>query len=189
MATEHPELSDKLQSWIKEQKMFFVATAPLTAEGTVNCSPKGMDTFRVLGPNTVAYLDLTGSGVETIAHLRENGRITIMFCAFTGGPKILRLYGRGSVFEKGTREYEERLTHFDEILGARAIISVELHRIIDSCGYSIPFYEYVGERDTLSKWSDRKGPAGVHAYNQANNLKSLDGLPGMEPALSPEDRG
>ena len=181
MGQEHNAITADLREWIARQKVFFVSSAPLAREGLVNCSPKGIDTFRVLGPLTVAYLDLTGSGVETIAHLRENGRITIMMCAFDGGPKVLRLYGKGVVFEKGSPEYAEYLTHFEEYLGARAIILIDLHRIIDSCGYSIPLYDYVSERDILAKWSEKKGEAGVHTYNQANNLTSLDGLPGLTP--------
>lgn len=181
MGKEHETINEGLCEWIKQQKMFFVSTAPLAKDGLVNCSPKGMDTFRILGPNAVAYLDLTGSGIETIAHLRENGRITIMFCAFEGSPNIVRLYGKGSVLERGTQAYDEQISHFDELLGARAIIHIEVDRIIDSCGYSIPLYDFVGERDILSKWSERKGQAGVEAYNQDNNLQSLDGLPGVEP--------
>lgn len=181
MGDEHETINEGLCEWIEQQKMFFVSTAPLAKEGLVNCSPKGMDTFRILGPKTVAYLDLTGSGIETIAHLRENGRITLMFCAFEGKSNIVRLYGKGSVLERGTSAYEEHLGHFDELLGARAIIHIKVDRIIDSCGYSIPLYDFVGERDILSKWSERKGQAGVDAYNQDNNLQSLDGLPGVEP--------
>ena len=181
MGKEHDTINKGLCEWIGKQKLFFVSTAPLSGNGLVNCSPKGMDTFRILGPKTVAYLDLTGSGVETIAHLRENGRITFMFCAFEGSPNILRLYGKGQVFERGTPEYEAKLEHFDELLGARAIIYVEVDRIIDSCGYSIPLYEFAGDRDILTKWSERKGQDGVEAYNQENNLQSLDGLPGVQP--------
>ena len=181
MGKEHETINEGLCEWVEKQKLFFVSTAPLSGDGLVNCSPKGMNTFRILDPKTVAYLDLTGSGVETIAHLRENGRITIMFCAFEGSPNILRLYGKGQVFERGSSEYEANLEHFDELLGARAIIHIEVHRIIDSCGYSIPLYKFAGDRDILTKWSERKGQDGVDAYNQENNLKSLDGLPGIHP--------
>ena len=181
MGKEHETINEGLCEWAGKQKMFFVSTAPLSGDGRVNCSPKGMDTFRILGPKTVAYLDLTGSGVETIAHLQENGRITIMFCAFEGSPNIVRFYGKGKVLERGTPEYEAKLEHFDEQLGARAIIHVDVDRIIDSCGYSIPHYQFVGERDILTKWSERKGQEGVEAYNQENNLQSLDGQPGVEP--------
>jgi len=180
MSKEHETIDEGLCEWVGKQKLFFVATAPLSGDGLVNCSPKGMDTFRILDPKTIAYLDLTGSGIETISHLRENGRITIMFCAFEGSPNILRLYGKGQVFERDTPEYEAKVEHFDELLGARAVIHVEVDRIIDSCGYSIPEYEFVGDRDILTKWSPRKGQAGVEAYNQENNLQSLDGLPGVQ---------
>jgi len=173
-------IDDKLQNWIEKQKMFFVSTAPLDKEGLVNCSPKGLDSFRVLDGNTVAYLDLTGSGVETIAHLKENQRITIMFCAFEGPPKILRLYGKGEVLEKGTLEFEKLKPQFPEYLGERSIILVHLHRIQDSCGYAVPNYEFKGERDVLLKWTANKGPDGVVAYRKEKNANSLDGLKGLE---------
>jgi hypothetical protein len=182
MGKEFPEIDQPIRQWIAEQKLFFVSTAPEAQDGLVNCSPKGMDTFRVLGPREIAYLDLTGSGVETIAHLRENGRITIMMCAFQGPPKIFRFYGKGEVLEKGSDRYKELISQFDEIVGARSIIHIELELIRDSCGYSIPLYEYSGERDVLSKWAESKGEEGVQAYQQANNLTSLDGLGGLTPS-------
>ena len=156
MAKDYPEICTDIREWVERQKMFFVATAPLAQDGLVNCSPKGMDTFRILGPRTIAYLDLTGSGVETISHLKENKRIVIMMCAFEGAPKILRFYGQGEVIEKGSEEYLERISNFREHLGARAIIHIEVDRIRDSCGYSIPSYDYTGERDVLKKWSETK---------------------------------
>jgi hypothetical protein len=139
-----------------------------------------MDTFRVLDDNTLAYLDLTGSGAETIAHLRENGRIVIMMCAFEGPPKIFRFHGQGSVLEKGTPEYESLMDRFTDYSGARAIIKIEVNRISDSCGYSIPLYEYQGDRDVLLKWADKKGGEGVKAYQKENNQRSLDGLPALD---------
>ena len=180
MGREYAELDPAIREWISQQKMFFVSTAPLSQAGLVNCSPKGLDTFRVLGRLTVAYLDLTGSGVETIAHLKENGRITIMMCAFDGAPKIFRFYGRGEALEKGSERYNELISNFGDQLGARAIIHVELDRIIDSCGYSIPVYEFAGERDVLSKWAGKKGEVGVRQYQQENNRISLDGLAGLD---------
>ena len=180
MGKEYAEIDGPVRDWIAQQKMFFVSTAPLAGDGLVNVSPKGMETFCVLGPRTVAYLDLTGSGVETIAHLKENGRITIMMCAFEGPPKIFRFYGKGEVLEVGSEGYAELIPQFDASIGARSIIRVEIDLIRDSCGYSIPFYDYTGERDVLSKWSDSKGEEGVRQYQQENNLESLDGLPGVE---------
>ncbi len=174
-------LDDRLCKWIEEQHIFFVSTAPLSGEGLVNCSPKGLDSFRILDNHTVAYLDLTGSGVETIAHLRENGRITIMFCAFSGPPKIVRLYGKGEVLYRGTEAYQVLRGRFPEQSGERSIIKVNLTRIADSCGYSVPLYQFEGERDVLNKWADHKGEDGIIAYQQEKNRKSLDGLPGVPP--------
>ena len=179
MGKEFPEIDQKIRDWIAGQKMFFVATAPLDRGSLVNVSPKGMDTFRVLGPRSIAYLDLTGSGVETIAHLKENSRITIMMCAFEGPPNIFRFYGRGEVFEKGTERYAELLPHFEDNIGARSIIHIDVELVRDSCGYSIPLYGYTGERDVLSKWADAKGEEGVREYQKQNNRVSLDGLPGI----------
>ena len=160
--------------------MFFVATAPLSGDGLVNCSPKGMDSFRILGPTTVAYLDLTGSGVETIAHLKENGRICVMFCAFDGGPKIMRFHGQGAVHELGSAEYEKLAPQFEEIAGARAIIVVDVKRISDSCGWGVPLYDYKEDRQTLRLASEKEGPDGMSAYREKNNRQSLDGLVGYE---------
>jgi hypothetical protein len=179
MGKEYPEIDQTIRDWIEKQKLFFVSTAPLSASGLVNCSPKGMDTFRVLGSRSIGYLDLTGSGVETIAHLKENRRITIMMCAFEGPPKIFRFYGRGEAFEKGSARYAELVPQFEEFSGARSIIHIEIDHIIDSCGYSIPLYDYAGERDVLIKWADTKGDEGVANYQQENNRESLDGLAGL----------
>src|SRR5262245_35970410 len=133
-------------------------------------------------PRRVAYLDLTGSGVETIAHLRENGRIVLMFCAFAGPPKILRLHGRGSVFEPGHPDFAALRARFPEHAGVRSVIAVEVERIADSCGYGIPVYEFVGERDTLAEWAGRKTDAELDAYRAQNNARSIDGLPGLQRA-------
>ncbi|MEW6057760.1 MAG: pyridoxamine 5'-phosphate oxidase family protein [Bdellovibrionota bacterium] len=175
------EIDPTLIDFIKRQKMFFVATSPLSADGHVNLSPKGLDTFRVLGPQSVSYLDLTGSGVETIAHLKENGRITIMFCAFEGAPRILRLYGRGEVIEPKHPGFSTLRQSFGEHLGVRAIIRVLVSRIADSCGYAVPLYDFVAERDTLTKYSQNKGEEGLCKYRNERNAKSLDGLTGLEP--------
>jgi hypothetical protein len=181
MGKTYDEIAPELFTWLAEQRLFFVATAPLAADGLVNCSPKGMDTFRVLGPREVAYLDLTGSGTETIAHLRENGRIVFTFCALSGPPRIVRLHGRGEVLVAGTRGFEHLRALFPDTPGARAVIRTDLHRIGDSCGYSIPRFEYAGERDTLVRWAQNKGALGLDAYRREKNATSLDGLPAFEP--------
>lgn len=169
-----------MQDWIGRQHMFFVATAPLSGEGLINCSPKGLDSFRILGPQEVAYLDLTGSGVETISHLRENGRIVFMFCSFEGPPKIVRLHGRGEALLLDTPEYEALRDQFPDMPGSRSIIKARIDRISDSCGYSIPVLEFKGDRDVLSKWAVTKGEEGVREYQRAENRESLDGLPGLD---------
>lgn len=179
MGKRFSEISPELATWLGQQRMFFVATAPLSADGPINASPKGLDTFRVLGPTEVAYLDLTGSGVETIAHLNENGRIVLMFCAFAGPPRIVRLHGRGTVAAKGSEEFKSLRRHFPEIAGARAVVRVALSRISDSCGYGVPRFDYVGNRDTLVRWAESKGPAGLKEYVETENRKSIDGLPGL----------
>lgn len=180
MGKIYDKIDDSMLEWISEQKMFFVSTAPLSQDGLINCSPKGMDTFRVLGDRKVGYLDMTGSGVETIAHLKENGRIVIMFCSFEGAPKIIRFHGKGAVFEKGSSEYGERIDAFEEYPGTRSIIEIEIDRISDSCGFTVPLYEFKEDRGALLKWAEQKGPEGVLEYQQDKNLKSLDGLPGLK---------
>lgn len=171
-------ISDELAAFIGDQRVFFVATAPSDG-GHVNLSPKGLDTFTVLDDTTVAYLDLTGSGVETIAHLRENGRITIMFCAFDGKPNIVRLYGRGEVLPTGQPEADELLPRFASHPGARSVIRVHLDRVSTSCGYGVPLLRYEGERDQLTSWADRRGPDGLVEYREQRNAASIDGLPGL----------
>ncbi len=178
MARVLDAITDELAAFIAAQRVFFVATAP-TDGGHVNLSPKGLDTFAVLDPNTVAYLDLTGSGVETIAHLRENGRITFMFCAFDGKPNIVRLYGRGEVLPTGEPEADALLPRFGEYPGARSVIRVQVDRVSTSCGYGVPLLGYEGERDQLTTWADRRGPDGLVAYREEKNAVSIDGLPGL----------
>lgn len=177
------EINADLGAWLKQQHMFFVATAPLAEDSLVNCSPKGMDSFRILGPRHVAYLDLTGSGIETIAHLRENGRIVFMFCAFAGLPKIVRLHGTAEVSTPDSPEWNRLRGHFPEHLGARAIISAALTRISDSCGFAVPLLDYAAERDTLTRSHEAKGVAGLQKYRNEKNARSLDGLPALEPRL------
>lgn len=175
-------IDDHLRTWLAQQRMFFVATAPLAADGLLNVSPKGLDTFRVLNPQTVAYLDLTGSGIETVAHVKENGRIVIMFCAFEGAPKIVRLYGHGQAFEPADEGFAEMLSEFPEQPGVRSIVRVQLTRVADSCGFGVPQYEYRGERTQLGDWALKKGPAAIAAYQQAKNTRSVDNLPGLTAA-------
>ena len=182
MGKRYDGLDERLQDFIGRQHVFFVGTAPTAADGHLNLSPKGMDTFRILGPRAVAYLDLTGSGIETVAHLRENGRITLMFCAFEGRPMILRLHGRGRAVEPGDGEWADLIARFPEYPGIRSVILVELERIADSCGYAVPNYEYRGERSQLLAWSDHKGPEGIEDYRRTTNAASIDGLAGLRSA-------
>ena len=180
MGKLHATIEADLRDWIEAQHVFFVATAPSAGDGHVNCSPKGGDRLRVLGPTTVAYLDRTGSGIETVAHVRENGRIVLMLCAFEGPPRIVRLHGRGRVLVAGGAEFASAVAVFGEIgLGARAIVMAELDRISDSCGFGVPLYRYEGERETLGKWAEKKGEEGVAAYVREKNAHSIDGLPGL----------
>ena len=174
-------IDDRLAGWIRQQHVFFVATAPSAESGFVNCSPKGGDTFRILGGNRVAYQDLTGSGVETIAHLRENRRIVVMFCAFEGPPRIVRLHGRGTVVTPAEDEYAALSAHFAPHVGTRAVIEVDVARISDSCGYAVPLLEFRGERNVLDKWSANKGEEKLAQYRRSNNAVSIDGLPGLDP--------
>ena len=184
MAQVHESLDDDLIDWMARQHVFFVASAPSGPEGHVNLSPKGYDSFRVLGPTTVAYLDLTGSGAETIAHLRDNGRITIMFCAFEGPPRILRLFGAGEVVLPGTSSWDELAPRFALLPGARSIVRAEIDRVQTSCGYAVPFLEYSRERPTLEQWAARKSADELDAYRAAKNAVSIDGLPGI-PSVVP----
>jgi hypothetical protein len=171
-------IDEKLAAWIEAQHLFFVATAPREG-GHVNLSPKGLDSFAVLGPRSVAYLDLVGSGAETIAHLRENRRITFMFCAFEGLPRIVRLYGRGEVIEPGDAEFAALAARFPKYPSTRSVIRAELDRIADSCGYGVPLYQYQGTRSQMADWAERKGPEGLRAYQLERNHRSLDGLPAL----------
>ena len=179
MGKEFAEIDDGLRAFLAAQRLFFVATAPLSADGHVNVSPKGLDTFRVLGPSEVAYLDLTGSGVETVAHLRENGRITLMFCALEGPPRIVRLSGRGCAVEPGDADFVRLAALFPEQAGVRSVVVVRLDRIADSCGYGVPLFEYAGERTQLAAYARRKGEDGMRDYRRRKNARSIDGLPGL----------
>ena len=188
MGRLYDALDDPLREWIGRQHMFFVATAPNDADGHINLSPKGaMDCFRVLGPRTVAYVDMVGSGVETTSHLQENGRIVFIFCAFEGPPKIVRLHGQGRVVPAGEPEFGSLLAGFppnEQVANAaRSIIVADLSRISDSCGFVVPRLEYAGDRDQLFRWAEHKqeehGDAWKALYMEANNRASIDGLPGV----------
>jgi hypothetical protein len=173
-------IPDHLATWMAEQPLYFVATAPLAADGHVNVSPKGGDTFRVVSPTEVAYLDLTGSGAETIAHLRENGRITLMFCAFSGRPNIVRLQGRGIAIPANSPEAGPLLERLPHQVGARSVIKVDVTRIASSCGYAVPLMEFVGERRALTAWAEKKGEEGLAEHRAKKNATSISGLPGWD---------
>jgi hypothetical protein len=178
-------IDDTIRAFIERQHLFFVATAPAGSTGHVNCSPKGLDALRILDPQTVAYLDRTGSGAETIAHLRENGRIVLMFCAFEGAPNIVRLHGGGEVIEPGDPEFEALYGKFTPVRGARSVIPVRLDRDSDSCGYGVPLMKYESDRETLIKWTDRKSDEVLDAYQREKNAASIDGLPALRLGENP----
>ncbi|MFD3162842.1 pyridoxamine 5'-phosphate oxidase family protein [Herpetosiphon sp. NSE202] len=177
MAKLHPDITAELQAFIAQQPLFFVASAPLAADGHVNLSPKGLDCLRIRSPQQVAYLDLSGSGNETSAHVLENGRITLMFCAFTGAPRILRLYGRGRVILPTMEEWETELAQFPVYPGIRQIVVVEVERVQTSCGFGVPLMDLVGQRDTALRWAEAKGEQGLVDYRTEKNMASIDGLP------------
>jgi hypothetical protein len=170
-------IDDTLQRFIAAQRMYFVSTAPLAADGHVNLSPKGLDTFRVIGPYSVAYLDYPGSGAETIAHLRENGRIALMFCAFEGPPRIVRLHGRGEVVEPQDPAFADLRAVFEEGTVCRAIILVAVERVADSCGFGVPRMVFDAERTQLPDWMAARSEDGLRNYQREKNESSLDGLP------------
>jgi hypothetical protein len=187
MATTTDGISDSQADWIARQPMFFVGTAPLSGDGHVNVSPKGPgETLRVLGPDEVAYLDFTGSGAETIAHLRENGRIVLMWCAFDGPPMIVRLHGRGEVVWEQDERFAALVAGFDEPRlpreALRAVIRVDVERVTRSCGYTVPRMDFVEERDQMPKWTRKQLSAGAHGldeYRAVQNATSIDGLPSV----------
>jgi Pyridoxamine 5'-phosphate oxidase len=177
VAATLPSINADLAEWLRAQPMFFVATAP--RDGHVNVSPKGYDTFRVLDDRRVAYLDLTGSGIETIAHIRDNGRVTLMFCAFSGKPRICRLYGSGTVHEAGTPGFDALAVDFDLLPGARSIVVVDVDRVSTSCGYAVPQMDFVEDRERLKDWALAKNEDALVAYRAEKNAVSIDGLPGL----------
>ncbi|MBD2253457.1 pyridoxamine 5'-phosphate oxidase family protein [Nostoc parmelioides] len=177
MAKVFDHITKELQEFITAQHLFFVASAPLSPDGHVNMSPKGLDCFRILSPHQVAYLDLTGSGNETSAHLQENGRITLMFCAFEGSPLILRLYGKGETILPSSPNWNSLYSLFPPIPGTRQIIVADIERVQTSCGLGVPLYEYQGQRQALVDWAEKKGMQGVNDYRKQKNVVSIDGLP------------
>ncbi len=182
MAQFYPELNDSLREFIAEQKIYFTATAP--QDGRINLSPKGMDTFRCLDSKTVAYLDLTGSGNETAAHLTENGRMTMMFCSFSQKAMILRLYGRGRVIHRHDEEWAKLYPLFEPLPGVRQIMVLEIDSVQTSCGFAVPIYEFKEERNTLCRWTEQLGDKIIEEYQRKNNRVSIDGLP---TGLFPEE--
>jgi Pyridoxamine 5'-phosphate oxidase len=197
MAKLFEEIDDKLREFIEAQPMFFVGTAPSGDGGHVNLSPKGgRNLFRVTGPLGFAYVDLMGSGIETLAHLRENGRIVVMFCAFEGPPKIVRLHGIGWPVQQADDGFEELLTSFElseeQLRAVRSVITVEVTRIADSCGFVVPRMDYVGERDQLYRYAENRvrklGEDAVREYVSAHNAESIDGLTGLDPLVATNGR-
>jgi hypothetical protein len=170
-------ITEELQNFIAAQQMFFVGSAPLSPTGHINLSPKGLECFRVLSPHKVAYLDLTGSGNETSAHLQENGRITFMFCAFQEPPCILRLYGQGYTVLPTSSDWETLYSLFPPIPGTRQIIVADIERVQTSCGFGVPLYEYQGQRQILVNWASKKGEQGIKEYQQQKNTMSIYNLP------------
>lgn len=177
MAKFLEKIDDKIRRFIGGQKMFFTASAPLSGDGRINLSPKGIDTFRVLDEKTVCYLDLTGSGNETAAHVAENGRLTIMFCSFAGKPLILRLYGRGEVLRPPSEKWNDLAASFESFAGERQIIVLHVESLQTSCGFGVPLYELAGDRNELIEWAERKGEDGINSYWREKNQTSIDGLP------------
>ena len=178
MGKTYETITPSLQEWIQQQRVFFVSTAPLAADGHVNCSPKGGDSFRILNEREVAYQDLTGSGIETIAHLRENKRIVIMFCAFEGPPKIVRIHGEGQVVLPDDPDFAPLAPLFPAHEGTRAFIRIRAHRVSDSCGFTVPFMDFVQPRDTLDRWTEKKTAEELADYRCQKNSRSIDDLPG-----------
>lgn len=182
MGRTYDVIDERLAKWMEDQPVFFVSTAPLDPNGSINCSPKGnRREFVVLGDRRVAYLDQTGSGIETVAHLGENGRIVLMFCAFEGPPRIVRLHGTGRVVPKDASVFADLANAFvgGGGTGVRAVIVVDVSRVSDSCGFGVPLMSFDRHRSTLDEWAHRKGSNGIRAYWSQKNASSLDGIPGL----------
>jgi predicted pyridoxine 5'-phosphate oxidase superfamily flavin-nucleotide-binding protein len=184
MGKTYDAIDDTLRTFIEAQRMFFVGSAPSTG-GHVNVSPKGLDTLRIVDPRTIVYLDYVGSGAETIAHIKENGRIVVMLCAFDGPPKIVRLHGRGEVVEPQHADYAHLRALFPTSMPARGVIKIHIDRISDSCGYGVPSYTFRGQRSQLPAWTERKGTAGLIEYQIKNNRQSIDGLAALDWTQQP----
>lgn len=180
MGKLYESITPPLTAWIKRQHVFFVATAPLAGDGHVNLSPKGLDCLRIVGPRQAAYLDVTGSGAETVAHVRENGRIVLMFCAFTGAPKIVRLHGNGTVVTKASPDWSQWCAMFPALAGLRAVIVIDVTRISDSCGNGVPKMDFREDRDAIGRWVETKGSDALVGYRIERNARSLDGLPALD---------
>ena len=186
MAKVHPSITPDLAEWISQQPMYFIASAPLAADSHINLSPRGLDSFRVLNEREIIILDLTGSGNETAAHLAQNGRLTVMFCAFTGAPQILRLYGQGTVIRPDDDNWLEHRSQFaDDLAGVRQIFHQQVDRIQTSCGFGVPLMELDSQRDLLTKWAMNRGEDGIQEYQLEKNATSIDGLPA--PGLQTAD--
>ena len=179
MGRSYDKITDGLRTFIGQQPMFFVATAPLGADGHVNVSPKGMDSLRILDASTIAYVDLVGSGAETIAHLRENGRITVMWCSFGSAPRILRAYGSGEYLLPGSSEFSDVGESFPRFKAVRSIVKVAVERLADSCGYGVPELDLIGQRARITEWGAGKTPEELDAYQREKNSVSIDGLPAL----------
>ncbi len=183
MAKTYPVLTAELKTWIAQQPVFFLASAPLQAEGHINLSPRGLDSLRITSDNELVILDLTGSGNETAAHLHENGRLTVMLCAFSGNPKILRLYGQGQVIlPDGPNWHDYRKLFAPDLPGVRQIFRLGIERIQTSCGFGVPLMDFVSQRDMLLEWANKKGPEGIEKYQHEKNAQSIDGL--LAPGLT-----
>ena len=172
MGKEYTEIDERIQKWIKRQRVFFVATAPLAVDGLINCSPKGLDSLAILGPRQLAYLDVGGSGIETVAHLKQNRRIVLMLCAFDGPPKIYRFYGVGTVVEPHQAEFNNLLGKFPEPVSVRNIIVIDVERIMDSCGYGVPEYAFVKDRDSMQNHYASASDEEVQQYRRERNANS-----------------
>ncbi|SFK31519.1 pyridoxamine 5'-phosphate oxidase family protein [Methylophaga sulfidovorans] len=174
MGQKFDALSDRLIEFIQQQQLFFVGTA--TEDSRVNISPKGMDSLRVLTPNRLIWLNVTGSGNETAGHIQQHPRMTIMFCAFNGKPIILRLYGTASVIYQNDKEWNELFPLFDPLPGARQIFDLNIDLVQTSCGMAVPYFDYQGEREQLNNWAEKKGDAGIEDYWREKNSKTIDGI-------------
>lgn len=173
-------MTDELKSFMESQNVYFVATAPLDGNGHINCSPKGgSGSFRVIDENRVAYLDYVGSGIETVAHIKENGRIVVMFASFGERPMIARIHGRGAVVETGSARYDELIGEFPNSFGSRAIIEIDVERVSTSCGYGVPHMSYQMDRSKMGEWLKSKGADGLVDYSKRKNARSIDGLAGL----------